>query len=92
MGFILKVLSSITMVLPLSGLWMTILLFLEKCHKALNSDAVKFSDGLLSLEKLSYEDKAVSSNLQSMTKYYGNFTNYVLKSPFLLIQCCEPIT
>ena len=28
----------------------------------MNSDAVKFSDGLRSLEKLSYEDKADSSN------------------------------
>ena len=42
---------------------MIIFLFLDKCLKALNSDSVKFSDGLWSLEKLSYEDKAVSSNL-----------------------------
>ena len=42
---------------------MTIFLFLNKCLKALNSGAVKFSDGVWSLEKLSYEDKAVSSNL-----------------------------
>ena len=42
---------------------MTIFLFLDKCLKALNSDAVQFSDGLWSLEKLSYEEKAVSSNL-----------------------------
>ena len=51
------------MVLPLSAFWMTIFLFLDKCLKALNSDSVKFSDGLWSVEKLSYEDKAVSSNL-----------------------------
>ena len=51
------------MVLPLSAFGMTIFLFLDKCFKALNSDSVKFSDGLWSLEKLSYEDKAVSSNL-----------------------------
>ena len=37
--------------------------FLDKCLKALNSDALKFSDGLRSLEKLLYEVKAVSSNL-----------------------------
>ena len=42
---------------------MTIFLFFDKCLEALNSDSVKFSDGLWSLEKLSYEDKAVSSNL-----------------------------
>ena len=30
---------------------------------ALNSDVVMFSDGLRPLEKLSYEDKTVSSNL-----------------------------
>ena len=42
---------------------MTGFLFLDKCLKALNSDAVKFSDGLWLREKLSYEDKAVSSNL-----------------------------
>ena len=35
----------------------------DKSFKALNLDAAKFSDGLWSLEKLSYEDKAVSSNL-----------------------------
>ena len=51
------------MVFLLSAVWMTIFLFLEKCLKALKSDAVKFSDGLRSLEKLSYEDKAVSSHL-----------------------------
>ena len=51
------------MVLPLSAFWMAVFLFSEKCLKALNSDAVTFSDGLLSLEKLSCEDKAVSSNL-----------------------------
>ena len=51
------------MVLLLSAVRMTMFLFLDKCLKALNSDVVKFSDGLLSLEKLSYEDKAVSSNL-----------------------------
>ena len=51
------------MVLPLSAFCMKIFLFLDKCLKALNSDAVKFSDGLWSLEKLSYEGKAVSSNL-----------------------------
>ena len=54
------------MVLPLSAFWITILLLLDKCFKALNSDAVKFSDGLWSLEKLSFEDKAVSSNLASI--------------------------
>ena len=42
---------------------MTIFLFLDKCLKALNSDAFKFPNGIWSLEKLSYEDKAVSSNL-----------------------------
>ena len=51
------------MVLLLSAVRMTMFLFLDKCLKALNSDVVKFSDGLLPLEKLSYEDKAVSSNL-----------------------------
>ena len=51
------------MVLPLSTFWMTSFLFSDKCLNALNSDAVKFSDGLWSLEKVSYEDKAVSSNL-----------------------------
>ena len=51
------------MVLPLSAFWMTVFLFLDKCLKALNSDAIKFPDGLQSLEKLSYEDKTVPSNL-----------------------------
>ena len=56
-------LSSITMVLPLSDFWMTIFYFLNECLKALNSDTVKFSNGLRSLEKLLSEDKTVSSNL-----------------------------
>ena len=51
------------MVLPLSSFWITIFVFLDKCLKALNSEAVKFSDGLWSLEKLLYEDQAVPSNL-----------------------------
>ena len=51
------------MVLSLSAFWITVFLFLDKCLKALNSDAAKFSDGLWSLEKLSFEDRAVSSNL-----------------------------
>ena len=42
---------------------MKIFLFLDKCLKTLDLDAVEFSDGLWSLEKLSNEDKAVSSNL-----------------------------
>ena len=63
MALISEILSIITMVLPLSAFWMTIFLFLDKCLKALNSDTVNFSDGLQSLEKLSYEDKAVPSNL-----------------------------
>ena len=63
MALIEEILSSITMVFPLPAFWMTIISFLDKCLKALNSDAVKFSDGLGSLEKLSYEDKALSSNL-----------------------------
>ena len=50
------------MVLPLFAFWITIFLFLDKCLKALNSDTVKFYNRLWSLEKLSYEDKAVSSN------------------------------
>ena len=40
------------MVLPLSAFWMTIFLFLDKYLKAWNSDAVKFSDGLRSLNFL----------------------------------------
>ena len=63
MALIYEILSGIAMVLPLSAFWMTIFLFLDKCLKALNSDAVKFLDGLRSVEKLSYEEKAVSSNL-----------------------------
>ena len=51
------------MVLSLSAFWITIFLFLDKCLQALNSDAGKSSDGFCSLEKLSYEDKAMSSNL-----------------------------
>ena len=47
------------MLLPLPGLWMTIFLFLDKCLKALNSNVVKFSNGLQSIEKPSYEEKAV---------------------------------
>ena len=42
---------------------MKIFLFLDKCLKTLDLDAAEFSDGLWSLEKLSNEDKAVSSNL-----------------------------
>ena len=42
---------------------MIIFLFLDKCLKGFNSDAVQFSDGLRSPEKLSFEDRAVSSNL-----------------------------
>ena len=38
-------------------------MFLDKCLKALNSDTVKFSDGRWPPEILSYEGKAVSSNL-----------------------------
>ena len=63
MAFIWEDLCSITMVLPLSAFWMKIFLFLDKFLKAFNSDDVKFSDGFWSLEKLSYEDKAVLSNL-----------------------------
>ena len=36
---------------------------LGKCIMALNSDVVKLPDGLWSLEKISLEDKAVSTNL-----------------------------
>ena len=48
------------MVLPLPDFWMIIFLFLDKCLKASNSN-VKFSDGLWSQEKNSYDDKSVSS-------------------------------
>ena len=41
---------------------MTIFLFLHKCLEALNSDAVKISDGLWSLEKL-LNDRSLSENL-----------------------------
>ena len=51
------------MVLALSGSWMTIFLFLEKCLKVLKSEVVKFSDGPRSLEKLLHENKVVSSNV-----------------------------
>ena len=51
------------MALLLSAFWITIFLFLDKCLQALNLDAIMFSDGRWSLEILSYEDKAVSSNL-----------------------------
>ena len=51
------------MLLRWSAFWMTIFLFLDKCLKVLNWDAVNFSDGLRSLVKLCYEDKPVSSNL-----------------------------
>ena len=47
-----KILSEITMVLPLSILRIIIILFLEKCLKALNLDAANFPSGLRSLEKL----------------------------------------
>ena len=59
------------MVLPLSAFLMTIFLFLGKCLKTLNSDAAKFSDGLQPLEKLSYEDRAVSSNLAFIKDKYS---------------------
>ena len=42
---------------------MIIFLFKDKCFKSFNSEAVEFSDGLYSLDKLLYEDKIVSSNL-----------------------------
>ena len=45
---------------------MTIFLFLDKCLKALNSDAVKFSDGLRSLEDEVIIDKATYKNLKSV--------------------------
>ena len=49
--------------MPLSAFEMKIFLVLDKCFKTLNSDTFKFSDGLLPLEKISYEEKAASSNL-----------------------------
>ena len=57
-------------------------LFLDKCRKALNSDPVKFSNGLWSLEKLSYEAKAVSSNLdfskeKSSLHKFSRFTSQI---------------
>ena len=51
------------MVLPLSPFWIIIFLFLDKCLKALNSDAVEFSDGLWSLENFHMGTKLLSSNL-----------------------------
>ena len=68
------------MLLPLPGFWMAIFLFLDKCLKALNSDVVKFSGGLQSIEKPSYEEKAVWSNLafikdQSWLHKFSCFTS-----------------
>ena len=62
MVLIQEILSRITIVLLLSAVWMTRFLCLEKCLKALNSDVVKFSDGLWSLEKLSFQGKVMSSD------------------------------
>ena len=57
MALIQKIISSITMVLPLSAFWITIFLFLDECLEALKSDAVKFSDGHESLENFNMRKK-----------------------------------
>ena len=80
MTLILEILSSVTMVLPLPTFCMTIFLFLHNCLKALNSD-VKFSDGLWSLEELSYDKKSVSSTLafikdKSSPQMFSCFTTH----------------
>ena len=61
------------MMLRLTPFWMAIFLFLHKFTKALNLDVVKFSDRLASLEKLSYETKAVSSNQSSTNPHCTSF-------------------
>ena len=56
-------------VLP-SALWMALFLFLDECLKALISDVAKFSDGIQSLDKISYEDKAASENVAHCTSFF----------------------
>ena len=50
---------------------------LDKFLKALNADVVMYSDEICSLEKLSYEDKAVSSTLQTWPKNFRKTVVFV---------------
>ena len=59
----------------------------------LRIESTKCTEELKNLKKRRAVLKPLNRKyLQSVTKHYENFKNYVQKSSFLPIQCCEPIT